>query len=265
MPAPRVVQTVRMRRRSLPTAVVTGVLAAVLLTGCGSVRDLAGDALGSGDDAGPCPTAGSAEPAGPGTTATPAATATLDPTVAREVADALRAVRALPGVHAAVEQTTNTPSTVPDPSCATRSTTTNHFASTFTVTTDPSATAAQTGAVPTTMAEHLAWTAVRLELTVPAADDHIESVVHYENTFDQVIPAATSTAVADGLATLAATPHVTGLDATIPYTMRVDYGSLTVGVDTDDPAVLDSVRKVIDTTAFAHTTLHGSFGNGAKP
>ncbi|WFR68214.1 hypothetical protein P9139_07985 [Curtobacterium flaccumfaciens] len=168
-------------------------------------------------------------------------------------------------MRAATESTTNSPSTVPDPECASRFVTTNHFRSAFAVVMEESATPPQAGAVPTTMARELAWTGVDLTQTVPAGPGHIATVVHYDGTFDQSIPPATSTAVAQGLATLAATPHVTGLEATIPTTMRVDYGSLTVGVDTYDQSVLDGVHAVIDTTAFRATTLHGSFGNGAKP
>ncbi|WIE79191.1 MULTISPECIES: hypothetical protein [unclassified Curtobacterium] len=177
----------------------------------------------------------------------------------------MRAVRRLPGVERADETTTNTPSTAADPICPARLVTTNHFATTVTVTTSPQATPEQAGAVPATMSEHLAWTGVDLQLTVPAGAGHVASTVEYDGTFDQRIPEATSTSVAQGLATLAVTPHVVGLEAVIPTTMRVEYGSLTIGVDTDDEATLDAVRDVIDGTAFAHTTLHGSFGNGAKP
>lgn len=60
------------------------------------------------------------------------------------------------------------------------------------------------GAVPTTKATELAWPGVDLTLTVPAGEGHIASTVHYDGTFDQQIPESTSTAVAQGLATLAA-------------------------------------------------------------
>ncbi|WJY00431.1 hypothetical protein [Curtobacterium sp. 458] len=256
-------------RRLRATLVV--VLCAAVLTGCSTAEGIARQAFhgsGSGGGSAPCPAVGdSPERSGPTdpSTATPTPGATLDPTVAREVASALRAVRALPGVDRAVETTTNAPSTAPDPSCPTREVTTNHFSSRFVVVTDASASPAEVGAVPSTMAEELAWTGVGLTLTVPAGTGHIASTTHYEGTFDQVIPRSTSTAVAQGLATLAATPHVAGLDATIPSTMRVDYGSLTIGVDSVDQAVLDEVHSVIERTAFEHTTLHGSYGNGAKP
>ncbi|KTR10751.1 hypothetical protein [Curtobacterium luteum] len=269
-----------MRRLRAPLVVV---LCAAVLTGCSTAEGIARQAFHGGGSA-PCPVpgadsapgAGSVPGAGsapdtdrPGPTASasagPAPEATLDPTIAREVAAALRAVRALPGVDRATETTTNAPSSAPDPACPSREVTTNHFSSRFTVVTAPSASPAEVGAVPSTMAEELAWTGVSLTLTVPAGSGHIASTTRYEGTFDQVIPRSTSTEVAQGLATLAATPHVAGLDATIPYTMRVDYGSLTIGVDSVDQAVLDEVHSVIERTAFKDTTLHGSFGNGAKP
>lgn len=139
------------------------------------------------------------------------------------------------------------------------------FSAAFVVTMDASSTPAQAAAVPVAMAERIAWTGVTLTLQVPAGADHVLSTVTYSGTFDQTIPEATARGVADGLATLAATPGVTGLEASIPQTMRVDYGSLTIGVDPADDPTLARVRSVIDTTAFADTTLQGSFGNGAKP
>ncbi|MFB9649930.1 hypothetical protein [Curtobacterium pusillum] len=252
-----------MRTRTAFSAAAFALVGALTVSGCSSARDLAGGLLhDDGGESRPCPS-DDAEPGS--TTVTPSAPAMLDPAVAREVRAALRAVRKLPGVQTATESTTNTPSTVPDATCASRLVTTNHFRSTFEVDMEPSATPSQAGAVPTAMAGELAWTGVDLTLTVPAGSGHIASVVHYDATFDQTIPPETSTAVAQGLATLAATPHVTGLEATIPTTMRVDYGSLVIGVDRDDQSVLDAVHAVIDTTAFRATTLHGSFGNGAKP
>jgi len=249
--------------------VVLAVLCTGLLTGCSSAEGLVRSAAqehGGTDRPLPCPssTPTVTEPT-PSPTPSPRPAPTLDPTVAGEVRDALRAVRRLPGVERADETTTNTPSIAPDPTCPARLVTTNHFATTFTVTTLPQATPEQAGAVPAEMSEHLAWTGVNLTLTVPAGAGHIASTVDYDGTFDQRIPEATSTSVAQGLATLAATPHVVGLEAVIPMTMRVEYGSLTIGVDTADEATLDTVRSVIDGTAFANTTLHGSFGNGAKP
>ncbi|WP_254782918.1 hypothetical protein [Curtobacterium sp. MCBA15_009] len=248
-------------------AAVTVVVGVLPLTACSAVEGLARDALrGGGTGAGPCPSVPEPFPDEDAPPAPdPEPEATLDPFVARSVRATITAVRALPAVQRAAETTTNAPSTTADPACSTRWVTVDHFSSRFTVEMDADATPGQAGAVPTTMAEGLAWTGVDLTLTVPAGDDHVASVVHYDGTFDQRIPEATSTAVADGLATLAATPHVTGLDASIPYTMRVDYGSLTIGVDSTDQAVLDRVRAVIDTTAFRDTTLHGSYGNGAKP
>ncbi|KQO61218.1 hypothetical protein [Curtobacterium sp. Leaf261] len=135
----------------------------------------------------------------------------------------------------------------------------------FVVTMDAASTPAQAAAVPVAMAKRIAWTGVALSLQVPAGPGRVLSSVTYSGTFDQTIPDATALGVAEGLATLAATPGVTGLEASIPQTMRVDYGSLTIGVAPADDATLARVRSVIDTTAFAETTLHGSFGNGAKP
>jgi len=255
-------------RTRLPFAVLA-LLCTGLLAGCSTVEGLARSATGSqggADQSLPCPTDPTAETGAASTsTPTPRPTATLDPTVAGELRDALQAVRVLPGIANVDETTTNAPDSTPDPSCPVRPVTTNHFATTVTVSTAPDATPEQAGAVAATMSEHLAWTGVTLVLTVPAAAEHIASSVEYDGTFDQRIPPTTSTSVAQGLATLAATPHVTGLDAVVPSTMRVDYGSLTIGVDTTDEATLAAVRTVIDGTAFAHTTLHGSFGNGAKP
>lgn len=256
-----------MRSRLVVGLLVT-LTCVVSLTACSAAEGLARDALGSsvgsnGAETVACPS--DEAPAPEQATSTPTPEPTLDPAVAGQVRTALRQVRALPSVAEATQATANTPSSTPDPTCSTRWVTANHFASRFTVTMDPEATPAEAGAVPTTMATELAWTGVSLTLTVPAGEGHIASTLHYDGTFDQQIPESTSTAVAQGLAALAATPHVTGLEASIPYTMRVDYGSLVIGVDSEDQGVLDRVRAVIDTTAFADTTLHGSFGNGAKP
>ncbi|MFK4484912.1 hypothetical protein [Curtobacterium sp. AB7] len=260
-------------RSRLVIGLLVALACTVPLTACSAAEGLARDALRSGGSSGSetavCPSdeAPAPEAANPNPNPTPDRTPapTLDPAVASQVRTALRQVRALPAVAEATQTTTNTPSSAPDPTCSTRWVTSNHFASRFTVTMDAGATPAQAGAVPTTMATELAWTGVSLTLTVPADEGHIASTVHYDGTFDQQIPTSTSTVVAQGLATLAATPHVTGLEASIPYTMRVDYGSLVIGVDSEDQGVLDRVRAVIDATAFADTTLHGSFGNGAKP
>lgn len=185
--------------------------------------------------------------------------------MAEEVRTAVAALRALPAVDAVSELTANGQTTSRGserPDCFVVE---NHFSTDVTVTMSPDATAAEAGAVPATMADHIAWTGVNLTLGVPAGAGHIASVVHYNGTFDQTVPLETTTDVARSLSVLAATPHVTSLEASIPYTMRVDFGSLTVGVDPADPATLAAVRAVIDTTAFAGSTLHGSFHNGAKP
>lgn len=156
-----------------------------------------------------------------------------------------------------------TPSARPAPPAG--ATESHSFSSAFVVTMDPDASPAEAAAVPEAMAERIAWTGVTLTLQVPAGPGHVRSTVTYSGTFDQRIPDETALGVASGLATLAATPGVTGLEASIPQTMRVDYGSLTIGVSPADDASLARVRGVIDGTAFAQTTLHGSFGNGAKP
>ncbi|ROQ18727.1 MULTISPECIES: hypothetical protein [unclassified Curtobacterium] len=257
-------------RSRLVIGLLVALACTVPLTACSAAEGLARNALGSsggssGTETAVCPSAEAPAPDAANATPDPTPAPTLDPAVASQVRTALRQVRALPAVAEATQTTTNTPSSAADPTCSTRWVTSNHFASRFTVAMDPDATPAQAGAVPTTMATELAWTGASLTLTVPADEGHIASTVHYDGTFDQQIPTSTSTAVAQGLATLAATPHVTGLEASIPYTMRVDYGSLVIGVDSEDQGVLDRVRAVIDTTAFADTTLHGSFGNGAKP
>lgn len=156
-----------------------------------------------------------------------------------------------------------TPSARPTPPVG--ATETHSFSSAFVVTMDPDATPSEAMAVPVAMAERIAWTGVTLTLQVPAGPGHVLSTVTYSGTFDQQIPDETALGVASGLATLAATPGVTGLEASIPQTMRIDYGSLTIGVSPADDATLARVHGVIDGTAFAGTTLHGSFGNGAKP
>lgn len=156
-----------------------------------------------------------------------------------------------------------TPSVRPKPPAG--ATEAHAFTSAFVVTMAADATPSEAAAVPVAMAERIAWTGVTLTLQVPAGPDHVRTTVTYSGTFDQRIPDDTALDVASGLATLAATPGVTGLEANIPQTMRVDYGSLTIGVAPADDATLARVRGVIDGTAFAGTTLHGSFGNGAKP
>ncbi|PCN47876.1 hypothetical protein Csp2054_09695 [Curtobacterium sp. 'Ferrero'] len=156
-----------------------------------------------------------------------------------------------------------TPSARPAPPAG--ATETHSFTSAFVVTMDPDASPSEAAAVPVAMAKRIAWTGVTLTLQVPAGPGHVLSTVTYSGTFDQQIPDDTALGVASGLARLAATAGVTGLEASIPRTMRVDYGSLTIEVSPADDATLARVRHVIDGTAFAGTTLHGSFGNGAKP
>jgi hypothetical protein len=247
-----------LRRAATVLAIVC---AAALLSGCSMIEGLARDATGR-DSAAP---AEACLPRGAEPDPSPTPAPTLDPHVAGEVRDAVAAVRKLAGVDTVSERTSNSRTASDDPNRSDCRVVSNHFSSQVDVVMEAEATPAQAAAVPTTMAQHLAWTGVSLSLTVPAGPGHIQTTVHYSRTFDQTIPIETSTDVAEGLARLAATPHVTSLEASIPYTMRVDYGSLTVLVDGADPATLDAVRAVIDTTVFADTTLHGSFSNGAKP
>lgn len=236
-------------------------LIGALLTGCSALRDPASG--GSSADADrPERTC---LPRGMAPDPSPNPVPSLDPHVAQEVRSAAAAVRALPSVADVSQETSNTRGTTPDPDRSSCLLVENHFASVFAVTMSPDATPAEAGSVPSTMAEHLAWTGVSLTLTVPAATGHVATVVHYDGTFDQTITHAEATEIAEGLATVAATPQVASVEASIPYTMRVDYGSLTVTVVPADPATLASVRDVIGTTVFRETTLHGSFHNGAKP
>jgi hypothetical protein len=267
-------------KRIVRHAIVPLIAVALALTlggcaGASSVGASGGGASGSaaggdgseaaGSTEGVCPPAPvvTAQPSTASPTPTPAPT--LDPIVARELRGAITAVRAIDGVAAARYDVTFQPNDVPDPDCPGRTLDRHSFSAVFTVAMTPDSTADAAAEVPTTMATHLAWTAVNLVLTVPAAAGRVATTVEYDGTFDQSIPVATSQSVAEGLATIASTPHVAGVSATIPYTMRVDYGSLTVGADTYDPATLEQIRTVIDSTAFRDTTLHGSFGNGAKP
>lgn len=248
----------RMHRRVVATALV---LSTALLTGCSALHDAqAGEAPGDvGGSSAPC------LPRGMEPDPSPTPSPTLDPHVAGELRSALAAVRALPAIGTVSERTGNAQSTAPDPDRSDCLLVENHFSSTIDVTMSPDATPAEAGAVPATLAEHLAWTEVSLTLTVPAGPGHVATVIHYDRTFDQNITEAEATEVAGGLALLAATPHVTSVEASIPYTMRVDYGSMTVLVDPPDDATLAAVRGVIDATVFRDTTLHGSFHNGAKP
>jgi hypothetical protein len=232
-----------------------------LLTGCSAFRELTPGS--SHDDADRSDH--TCLPPGMAPDPSPSPAPTLDPHVAEEVRSAVAAVRALPAVADVTEETSNTRGTTPDPDRSNCLQVENHFASTVAVTMSPDATPAEAGSVPSTMAEHLAWTEVSLALTVPAATGHVTTVVHYDRTFDQTITHAEGTEIAAGLARLAGTPHVTAVEASIPYTMRVDYGTLTVAVGPSDQATLASVRDVIGTTVFRDTTLHGSFHNGAKP
>ncbi|AMM19147.1 hypothetical protein AX769_02110 [Frondihabitans sp. PAMC 28766] len=138
------------------------------------------------------------------------------------------------------------------------------FSASFTVEMKPDASASQTGMVPTTMAKKIAWTAVNLSLDTPAADGRIATTTSYSGTFDQTIPIETSTAVADGMTAIAEFPGLTGVEAGIPYTLRVDYGNLNLEgrLSEDQQARL---RAVIAGTIFKDTTLHGAIPNGAKP
>lgn len=259
----------RVLRRS---AVVLALLCVVwLVAGCSTIRDLGrgsaaseqGTAAGGCAPSSPAPARSASGTSAP--TPTPTPTPTLDPQVAGELGAAVDAVRALPAVDLVDAQTSNGQTMTSEPGSPGCAVVENHFVTEVTVTMSADATPAQAGAVPTTMAAHLAWTGVSLALRVPPGSGHIGTVVHYTGTFDQTIPIETATDVARGLSTLAATPHVSSVEASIPYTMRVDYGSLTVGVDTSEEATLDGVRAVIETTIFRDTTLHGSFHNGAKP
>lgn len=246
---------------------VAMLLTGALLSGCSALRDLATGATGD-DSTNPgqtCLPRGAAPDRSPTLAPTSTPTPTLDPHVAEEVRSAVRAVRELPAVDNVGERASNAQSTSPDPERPDCLLVENHFSTMVSVTMSPEATPEEAGAVPSTMAEHLAWTGVSLTLTVPAGDGHVGTVVHYDRTFDQSIPRETSTGVAEGLALIASTPQVTSVEASIPYTMRVDYGSLTVTVDPADEATLAAVRNIIDMTVFSDTTLHGSFHNGAKP
>ncbi|KRC51234.1 hypothetical protein ASE16_09970 [Leifsonia sp. Root227] len=248
-----------MHRRG--AAAVALLLTGALLSGCSALHDLAaGSTTG---DATPSPR--TCLPPGADPDPSPAPAPTLDPNVATQIRKALAAVRALPAVDTVGESRSNAQSTYPDPERSYCQLVENHFSTDVTVTVSPEATPQQAGAVPSTMAKHLAWTGVSLSMTVPAGPGHVASVVHYNRTFDQSIPLETSTGVADGLQRIASTSGVTSVEASIPYTMRVEYGSLTVTVDPADETTLAAVRSVIDGTAFADTTLHGSFHNGAKP
>lgn len=252
----RPVNVGHMLRRA--TAVLALVFAGTLLAGCSAIESAVRREGGAGDSSDQSCSPRSGSPSA-------APTPTLNPQVAEEVRTAVKAIRALPAVDAVSELTANGQTASPGSDRRDCFLVENHFSTEVTVTMSPGATAAEAGAVPATMANHIAWTGASLTLRVPAGPGHIASVVHYNGTFDQAVPLTTTSDVAAALAVLAATPHVTSLEASIPYTMRVEFGSLTVGVDPADPATLASVRAVIDTTAFADSTLHGSFHNGAKP
>lgn len=246
----------------LALAVPVILIAVLGVAGCSTAGTGGGDGAEPVGTVGACPTAPVTEPSA---SPTPRPTPTLDPTVSGELRDAIRAVRAIDGVAHARERVRLIRDDIPDPACPGRTIDRHSFAAVFTVAMRADASTDAAARVPAIMAQHLAWTAVNLVLTVPGAPGRIATEVDYDGTFDQTIPQATSRGVAEGLATLASTPHVTALHAVIPPTMRVDYGSLTIDADTADATVLDGIRSVIDGTAFNATTLHGAFGNGAKP
>lgn len=137
------------------------------------------------------------------------------------------------------------------------------FSASFTVEMKQDATASQTDMVATAMATKIAWTGVSLTLDTPAAEGRTATTTSYSGTFDQTIPIATSRAVAEGMTAIAKFPGLTGVEASIPYTLRVDYGNVNLGgrLTEDQQARL---RGVIAGTIFKDSTLHGAIPNGAK-
>jgi hypothetical protein len=127
----------------------------------------------------------------------------------------------------------------------------------------PAATAAEAGAVPTAMAERIAWTGMSLDLRLAAGTNGIVPNVTYDGTFDQTIPIDTATDIAAGAIAIASAPGVTWLAISIPMTMRVDYGQL--NVEAEPGADVNAIRAVIAGTVFRDTTTHGAMPNGAKP
>jgi hypothetical protein len=223
-------------------------------------------------------------------TSTPTPTPTMDPVVAAGLRTALADIRALPGVASASDDITlgygpasessgndgdagegggNTGAAGEgggDAGGDAGAPSVQHaFHSSFTVAMTPAATAAQTARVAITLARHVGWTGVDLTVTTPATAGRIATVQGWSGTFDGNVDADNANGVASGLFTLASTPGVTLVSVGIPYTGRIDYGSLEVVVSPNDETDLARVRAVIDTTAFRDITVHGSFGNGAKP
>lgn len=211
-------------------------------------------------------------------TPTPIPTPTMDPFVARELRTALHKIRALPGVASATDHITLTyTQTGPDDplggndllgggyGSSTAPPLDHTFHSQFAVAMTPAATAAQTAAVVLALGRTVGWTGVDLALTTPPAAGRVATSQFWSGTFDGNVGEDNATGVSNGLFALATTPGVQTLEAGIPYTGRVDYGSLTIGLSPADDATKARVLAVVATTAFADTTLHGSFGNGAKP
>jgi hypothetical protein len=214
-------------------------------------------------------------------TATPAPTPTMDPIVSHELRTALKKIRGLPGVASAVDDITLTyDRSYPDDPLGTHShdllgrssddpngaAPNGHtFHSRFTVAMTPDATAAQSSAVVLTLGRVVSWSGVDLTLTTPATSDRVATSQFWSGTFDGNVGEHNATGVADGLFALAVTPGVHILATYVPYTGRVDYGSLTIGLNPSDDATKARVLDVVAHTAFRDTTLHGSFANGAKP
>ncbi|MHA7985809.1 hypothetical protein ACX9R5_08380 [Rathayibacter sp. CAU 1779] len=240
-----------MRAKGLVVATV--IVLAGSLTGCAARMDVpVGADLGS-----------SASP-----TPTPTPTPTLDPTIARELAGALADIRALPTVASATKHvalfrstgmTGGTNGSRPTPVER------HSFHASFAVAMTADATARQTAAVTRTLARDVGWTGVDLAIDTPATSDRIATRQSWTGTFDGNVDQDNSIGVAEGLFVLAATPGVQSLSVSIPYTGRIDYGSLTIDVSPNDDATLAAVKAVIKTTEFRDITLHGSFANGAKP
>ncbi|GAB3806310.1 hypothetical protein GCM10028798_28980 [Humibacter antri] len=200
-------------------------------------------------------------------TPTPVPTPTLDPYVARELTTALTSIRALEGVADASKRITLSRRYRQEPGngLSPKRVEEHSFHASFTVAMTPDATAQQTAQVTRMLGRTVGWTGVDLSITTPAVPGRIATTQSWNGTFDGNVDDRNSLGVAEGLYTLAATAGVQSLSVGIPYTGRIDYGSLWVTVSPNDAATLAAVRAVIDTTEFRNITLHGSFGNGAKP
>lgn len=231
----------------------------------------------------------------------PGGTPTLDAQVASTLDTALSAVKTLPGVATATtriglsqrysdsrghdvtpsgldawndaqlnpgKSASGAPGGKPVPSrrpaAPAGSTESHSFSASFAVGMTAGATPAEVGAVPTTMAKNLAWTGVSLTLTTPAGPGRLATTTTYSGTFDQSIPIETSSAVAAGAEAIARFPGLTSVEASIPPTMRVDYGQLNLG-GTLDEAAQTRLRAVVAGTIFKGTTTHGALPNGARP